>query len=97
MPGIDRRTFLELAAALGGASLAGCGDRARGPEAELSAQAGAGRGRPLIPWGVQSGDVSDGSAVIWAASDRPARMRVRWSTSERMTGATTLLGSSSAR
>jgi alkaline phosphatase D len=32
--------------------------------------------RPLIAGGIQSGDVSDGSAVIWARADRPARMQV---------------------
>src|SRR5262245_21469895 len=30
--------------------------------------------RPLITHGVQSGDVSSDSAVIWARADRPARM-----------------------
>jgi alkaline phosphatase D len=32
--------------------------------------------------GVQSGDVSGGSAVVWARADRPARMRVEYSTFE---------------
>lgn len=38
--------------------------------------------RPLIPCGVQSGDVSADSAVIWARADRPARMQVECSTVE---------------
>jgi alkaline phosphatase D len=38
--------------------------------------------RPLISCGLQSGDVSDNSAVIWARADRPARMNVDFSTVE---------------
>src|SRR3569623_2312057 len=38
--------------------------------------------RPQIAGGIQSGDVSDGSAVIWARADRPARMHVDYSTVE---------------
>src|SRR4051812_846207 len=38
--------------------------------------------RPQIAGGIQSGDVSDGSAVIWARADRPARMRVDYSSVE---------------
>src|SRR3954453_22872380 len=38
--------------------------------------------RPRIAGGIQSGDVSDGSAVIWARADRPARMQVECATVE---------------
>jgi len=38
--------------------------------------------RPQIAGGIQSGDVSDGSAVIWARADRAARMHVECSTVE---------------
>ncbi|GLR86445.1 alkaline phosphatase D family protein [Bradyrhizobium iriomotense] len=38
--------------------------------------------RPLIAGGIQSGDVSEGSAVIWARADRPARMQVECATAE---------------
>jgi alkaline phosphatase D len=38
--------------------------------------------RPQIACGIQSGDVSAGSAVVWARADRPARMRVECSTVE---------------
>src|SRR6266702_5796857 len=38
--------------------------------------------RPQIAGGIQSGDVSDGSSVIWARADRPARMQVECSTVE---------------
>lgn len=39
-----------------------------------------GEGRPLASWGAQAGDVRSDSAVIWARSDRDARMQLRWST-----------------
>ncbi len=38
--------------------------------------------RPGVACGLQSGDVSDGSAMVWARADRPARMRVECSTVE---------------
>jgi alkaline phosphatase D len=38
--------------------------------------------RPQIANGLASGDVSAGSAVVWARADRPARMRVECSTFE---------------
>jgi alkaline phosphatase D len=38
--------------------------------------------RPLITHGIQSGDVSVDSAVIWARADRPARMLVEVATSD---------------
>jgi alkaline phosphatase D len=39
--------------------------------------------RPAMPQGVASGDVTDGRAVVWSRSDRPARMLVEYSTSDR--------------
>ena len=38
--------------------------------------------RPVISHGVQSGDVSTDSGVVWSRADRPARMLVEWSTTE---------------
>jgi alkaline phosphatase D len=38
--------------------------------------------RPLIPQGVQSGDVSTDSAVVWSRTERPAQMLVEVSTTE---------------
>jgi alkaline phosphatase D len=38
--------------------------------------------RPQIACGIQSGDVDSGSAVVWSRADRPARMRVEYSTVE---------------
>ncbi|MFG2294268.1 alkaline phosphatase D family protein [Streptomyces sp. NPDC048603] len=39
-------------------------------------------GRPGAPWGVQSGEITPFSAVVWTRSDRPARMSVETSPSE---------------
>jgi alkaline phosphatase D len=89
--GRGRRAFLRLAAATAGARLLGCSSKPAGPEVELSATPDAGV-RPGLPYGVQSGDVSASSAVIWAASDRLARMRVRWSRSDKLSDATTVTG-----
>lgn len=38
--------------------------------------------RPQLPSGVASGDVTSDSAIVWARSDRPARMWIEWSTRE---------------
>ena len=40
-------------------------------------------GRPALEQGVASGDVSAGRAVVWSRTDRPARMLVEYSTTER--------------
>jgi alkaline phosphatase D len=48
--------------------------------------------RPAVPWGVQSGDVTQSTAVIWSATDRPARMLVEYATDERFGGARRLVG-----
>jgi alkaline phosphatase D len=38
--------------------------------------------RPVLTHGIQSGDVSSDSAVVWARADRPARMLVEIATSD---------------
>ena len=40
-------------------------------------------GRPAIEQGVAVGDVTSGRAVVWSRTDRPARMLVEYSTSEK--------------
>lgn len=51
-------------------------------------------GAPEPRWGVQSGDVTASSAVIWSRSDRPARMVVEWSASRSFEGARRVAGTS---
>ena len=47
-----------------------------------SAPAQALRGRPSAKWGVQAGDVTSSSGLVWVRSDRPARMVVETSATE---------------
>src|SRR5215472_13466772 len=49
--------------------------------------------RPRILCGIQSGDVDAGSAIVWARSDRPSRMRVEVSAVESFKS---ILGATSA-
>jgi alkaline phosphatase D len=83
---VSRRHFITAGVAAGGA-IAG---RAwlRGPVYAQTSDAS----RPAMPWGVQSGDVTPSTAVIWSATDRPARMLVEYSTDERFGGARRLVG-----
>ncbi|WP_031071410.1 alkaline phosphatase D family protein [Streptomyces sp. NRRL S-118] len=47
-----------------------------------SAPAQARSGRPRAAWGVQTGDVTSSSGLVWVRSDRPARMVVETSATE---------------
>lgn len=48
--------------------------------------------RPLVPSGVQTGDVTDARAVVWSRTDRPARLVVEWATNERFEQARVVTG-----
>ena len=50
------------------------------------------RARPAIPCGVASGDISARSGVVWARTDRPARMVVEWSTTGSFQNARRVVG-----
>src|SRR5260370_34500727 len=71
--GLSRRHLLVRSAST--VALAGLGGLAR-PYLSRAAD------RPHITCGLASGDISDGSAVVWARADRPARMRAECSTLE---------------
>jgi alkaline phosphatase D len=76
MPILLPRRSLLIAGAAG--SLGGLGSvlaHAQAPAAITSDKA-----RPGFPSGVQSGDVQADRGVVWARSDRPARMWVEWAT-----------------
>ena len=81
---VNRRQWLVRSAAT--CAVAGLGSLAR-PYLSRAAD------RPLITSGIQSGDVSADSAVIWARADRPARMQVECSTLESFR---TIIGAASA-
>lgn len=70
--GPTRRRFLTTASA---AALTVAGSIAKPCISRAAA-------RPIITHGIQSGDVSLDSAVVWARADRPARMVVEASTTE---------------
>lgn len=50
------------------------------------------KARPILPYGVQSGDVTAHRAMIWSRADRPARMLVEWSTRDTFEGASQVPG-----
>src|SRR5688572_27553282 len=51
--------------------------------AAVAAPALIGADRPRMKWGVQIGDVAPGRAIVWAKSDRNARLIVEWDTTDR--------------
>ncbi len=83
---LTRRRFLGTSAAAVG-SLALPSPLARGPFAQTSD-----RMRPGQPYGVQSGEVGPHEAVVWSATDRPARMLVDWATTDTFADARRLRG-----
>ena len=70
---LTRRQFITTAASAAAASVAGGIAK---PYLSRAAD------RPLITHGIQSGDVSTDSGVVWARTDRPARMLVETATTE---------------
>ncbi|MEH2532345.1 alkaline phosphatase D [Bradyrhizobium sp. AZCC 1588] len=83
-PALTRRQWLVRSAAT--FAVAGFGGLTR-PYLSRAAD------RPLITSGIQSGDVSANSAVVWARADRAARMQVECSASEDFK---TIIGTASA-
>lgn len=75
-----RRLFLKQAT-LSGAALTGLGGIliARRAPAFVPSDAS----RPSIAWGIQIGDVTADSAIVWSRTDRPARLVVEWSAEDR--------------
>jgi alkaline phosphatase D len=82
--GVSRRQLLVRSVST--AALAGVGGLAR-PYLSRAAD------RPQITCGLQSGDVSRESAVVWARADRPARLRLEYASVESFK---TIIGSASA-
>ncbi|WP_406417378.1 alkaline phosphatase D family protein [Streptomyces sp. NBC_00842] len=80
----DRRTVLR-------GSLAASAALAL-PVAGAAAPAFALSGRPRAGWGVQVGDVTASSALVWVRADRPARMIVETSATESFRRARTWYG-----
>lgn len=85
---MDRRRFLRGAAAAGGSGLALVAARPFVTPAFAVVRSG----RPSVSHGVQSGDVTTRSAVVWARADRPARMLVDVSLTPAFAKARTVVG-----
>src|SRR5262245_4938478 len=84
----------DLLAALGATLATGCRSRPFGTDKSSEpriASLAAGRS-PELRWGVQSGDVTSTSGVVWSRADRPSRLVVEWSPHPRMFGAQRILG-----
>ncbi|MFT3765861.1 MAG: alkaline phosphatase D family protein [Minicystis sp.] len=90
---LDRRTFLRSALAASGSLAIGCAPEATppapppvatipalGPPPPTAAPAivPSDRLRPILTHGVQSGDPTSRSAIVWARANRLARMIVEW-------------------
>lgn len=84
LPPISRRAVLSGAAA----TLAGGAVSQLLPAPALSLA----NRRPLLPSGVQSGDVGADRAMVWARTDRASRMLVEWSTTESFKDARRVVG-----
>ncbi|GAA2479119.1 alkaline phosphatase D family protein [Streptomyces thermolineatus] len=80
-----RRTVLRGALAASAVALPALGAVRPAPAMALS-------GRPSADWGVQVGDVTTTSGLVWVRSDRPARMVVQTAATESFRGARTWAG-----
>lgn len=80
---ITRRRFL-LSSAMTGGSIIATDLLSKSGLAQVSAPAivTSDNARPNIPYGVASGDITSGSAIVWSRTDRPARMIVDYDTTE---------------
>ncbi|MEV4493481.1 alkaline phosphatase D family protein [Micromonospora coxensis] len=88
MTELDRRTLLR-AGLVAGAGVAGGALLGGGASA---APAWRPAGRPVLTHGVQSGDVTADSALVWTRADRPGRMYVELSRRPDLRGARVLRG-----
>ena len=79
----SRRRFLGGTLATGGALL-GAGAWPRRVLAQTA--------RPGIPFGVQTGEVTGDRAIVWSATDRPARLLVEYAATERFQNAQRIVG-----
>src|SRR5512139_1834940 len=91
----DRRAFLRTGLIAGGGAAALSGLGALTPaaaQARTSSAPALLRARPSITHGVQAGEVTARSALVWTRADRPARMLVDVATRPDFRGSATLRG-----
>lgn len=103
-----RRAFLETSLRAGAAGVAGLAvgtvggllvprHLAAGVHGILTARQGPAlvrseRLRPMLPGGIQSGDVTSSRAMVWGHVDRPARMWIEWATNDQFRDARRIEG-----
>jgi alkaline phosphatase D len=80
---LSRRRFLETGLALGGSVAAVPALAAGRLHAQAPAIVRSEAQRPALPQGVATGDAGTHGAVVWSRTDRPARMFVEYSTTDR--------------
>jgi len=90
---ISRRSLLRRSVLTGGGLLASSliPIRVFAADAAPAIITGAGQ-RPVLPYGVQTGDLAGDRAMLWARADRPARMMVELSTTESFARSWTIRG-----
>ncbi|MGH6880336.1 MAG: PhoD-like phosphatase N-terminal domain-containing protein, partial [Hypericibacter sp.] len=86
-PAFSRRWLLRTGSAGLGAALLSGGTSLLMPRPALATAS-----RPLITHGLQSGDVASDGAIVWARTDRPARMIVDYSLSDSFTESSRAIG-----
>ena len=79
---VTRRSFLYNSALAGGGLLVAASTAGRALAQAAPAIVTADSRRIAMPYGVQSGDLSGGRAIVWSRADRPARMIVEVATTE---------------
>ena len=92
---LSRRRFLSGAGLLVGGSALGSALPAVAQAAQFASPPMIGASdaeRPQLLSGIQFGDVTDGRAIVWARSDRNARMTVEYDTTDRFRHARRLVG-----
>ena len=88
---LSRRTFLGASLTAGAASLMRRTPLWLPPDgapAFITAE----RQRPVLPSGVQVGDVLANRAVLWSRADRPSHLHIEWATTEAFTNVRRLKG-----
>ncbi len=92
---VNRRDLIKTTLWAGGGLLAGStmlGNHS-GLGHSLSKPEGLLQQRPLMPWGVQLGDISSNGVTLWSATDRPAELMVEVADNESFARALRFKGS----
>lgn len=89
---ISRRDFLGRGLTAGAGIVVGVRPVPWDPRTGAPAIITSDRLRPLLPSGIQSGDVTSSRGIVWSRADRPARMFVEWATNSSFRDARSIRG-----